>query len=318
MNSNEKSQSDVFRRLIFKGFEKVDMINAAQRDHIYATAVKSLETAQQKNFNLSEETKISQRNLLNKTIEEIETSVVDQLNQKLEHASNISVKNPKDDSLISLDVELEEDRSSLAMHELEDFSKPQKRGVFKRRWVFASLIIVVLGIFSTVFFLSSPQKNLVSELQLPYTLKADEELHKLIKLRGAAKAEFIEGDDGGIRLEVDALNNDEGSRVDIILRGKLAKKINALTEPTLVTFHVQKLSGKDFTLKLFFRGAGKSIIKDINILDQNLNEYFLVTNTVVVKKKRSNVIIRLEMAPLAEKFIEKPIIIIKKLVFSKI
>ena len=318
MDSNEKILSEFFKRTIFQGLEKIDINKLEQRKSVYGAAFRSLESVHSKNTNLAEETKIKQRNLLIQLIDEVETQIVKLFENEVENSSHITEENPNYETELSFDLG-EENEKSIWVSSKSKFSKWfSKISKFKRPAIIGVLAVLCLPIF-LVFYTNMPgEKETALGLSLPYEIIADEALLKSIRTKGSGSTQLIEGEQGGILYQIGSVEEDIPSRLDIILRDDLGKKFNAIREPILITFHVEKRSKEDLQLDLMARGVGRVVRKSINILDENTNEYFLVTNADQLKKQRSSALIRLQISPTLEKSEENPALLIKKLVFSKI
>lgn len=323
MDSNSKSLTGIFKRLIFQGLEKVDINNVEQRYRVYKSAKASLEKVQSRNLELSVEAKNQQYDLLENMIAEIEIQL-DILQQKQDAAVvNYSFQEQALDSTIEkvdppVDHPQTLDEDYFETSNLK--SKSKINNIFQNKKIIAAIfsVFVLLGLIS--FFASNLTNNESSaaELKLPFTLEANEALLKLTRTNGPGEVELVNDIDSGILYKVDASKIDKTSRLDFILRGELAKQFNAINEPILVTFHLQKISKANLKLNLLVRGVGKVTSKEIEILDENTNQLFVVTSVEKQGKPKPNALFRLRVVPVAKETEEKDAILINKITFSRI
>lgn len=315
MDSNSKSLLAIFKRIIFQGLEKVDISKPEQRKRVYLAALSSLEKAHQKNEVHSVEQKSAQRRELENLIFEVENQISKLGTQQDSGIPEPSINEPDFDSSHALD-------QSPAFEELSEpstqkISLLQKFGMQKKKLIllFSGLVAIVL---TAVIYFNSIERNTTGGLELPYSLNVNEALLKSIRTKGSITTELSGGLKDGILVEADFKNSEEPNRLDLILRGDIAKKINAIEEPILVTFHIEKISKEDLELNFLVRAVGKAVRKKVEILDQKLNEYFVVTSVEQAGAPKTNVLIRLQIDAGAKKTEEKGQLIIKKIVFSKI
>ena len=318
MNDNEKKLSEFFKRTIFQGLEKIDINKHEQRKSVYGAAIRSLENIHSRNTNLLQETKNKQYNLLIQLIDEIETQIVKLFENEVTNSSHTAEDNPIYETKFTPDLEGENEKGIVISFKSRFSKWIAKRGKFKRFALLGILAVLCLSIFLVLLSNMTDEKETALGLSLPYEVIADEVLLKLIRTKGSASTQLIEEDQGGILYKVGSVDEDTPSQLDIVLRGDLGKNFNATREPILITFHVEKRSTEDLQLDIIARGSGKAVRKSVNILDENTNEYFLVTNGGQPTKQRSNALIRLQISPALEKSEENPALLIKKLVFSKI
>lgn len=317
MVSKEKL-SELFRRSIFGGLEKIDISDAGQRKSVYEAALNSLKNVHSKNPNLTEDMKIDQRSLLSAMIIEIET--------KLNHLNEIESTGVADvqdvshveekDFLLDGDIKTQ---SSVRVFLDKLSNMLRKPKLFWKKLVPTALIALFALIGISAYYSSFKEaENTSIKLPLPYVLNADQALLDLVRPKDNDSIKLADNPGDGLIYEVDKSDAEAKNRVDFILRDEIGKKILAHDEPMLVTFHIQKLSKGEIALDFLFRGIGKSVRKKLNIIDEETNEYFLVSNAERGDKVRSNALVRLQISPTSEKFAEKPVILLKKIVFSKI
>ncbi len=317
MVSKEKL-SELFRRSIFDGLEKVDISDAGQRKSVYEAALNSLKNVHLKNPNLTEDMKMDQRSLLSAMIIEIENKISN-LNEiessgvaDVQDVSHVEEK----DFLSDYDIQTQSPVSGFLDKLRSMLRKPK---LFGKKLILTTLValLALLGI-SAYYFNFKEVENTSTKLPLPYVLSANQALLDLGRPKDKGSIRLAENLGEGIIYEVDINNVEASNGVNFVLRDEIGKKILEHDEPILVTFHVQKISKREIEFDFFFRGIGKSVRKKINIIDEETNEYFLVTNTERSDRERSNALIRLQISPTSEKFEEKPVILLKKIVFSKI
>lgn len=314
MLSNEKL-SELFRRTIFAGLEKVDIDQVGQRKSVYEAALNSLDNAHSKNSNLTQDIKNEQRSVLSASIIDIENKIKELISEENSVAEEPRLYLEQDD------FPLDDDASKKIS--IGDFSG-KVRGVISKPKIFEKklLLTILFSLLALVSILAyyanfKQAQNTSIKLPLPYVLNADQALLDFgrTKDKGIIK---LANNGEGIIYEVDISEDETVNRLDLVLKGDLGKQILALDEPILVTLHVQKISEENVDLNLLYRGAGRNVRKNIKILDQETNEFFLVTNVDRSVKERSIALIRLQIAPASEKFEENPILLLKKIVFSKI
>lgn len=320
MFSNEKI-SELFRRTIFSGLEKIDITNVKQRKDVYEAALQSLENVHSKNSSLTDDVKTNQRSILSELIIDIETKIAN-INEKENFIITGSEPEPQivstladEEYLLDDDVSNKNSASSSFDNMLSE--PPQSRRAGKK--LIVSTIIAFLAIVGLFAYYTNFEeaKNASQKLPLPYVLTANQALLDFARPKDKGSVKLADGLDG-IIYEVDISNDETANRVDFFIRGELGKKILAHEEPILVTLHLQKISKEDITLNLLFRSIGKNVRKKVNIVDQTMNEFFLISNGERGEVTRSNAIIRLQVSPTSEKYEEKPILLLKKVVFSKI
>jgi hypothetical protein len=315
---NKEKLSELFRRSIFGGLEKIDISDAGQRKSVYEAALNSLKNVHSKNPNLTEDIKMDQRSLLSAMIIEIENKI-DNLNE-IESSGAADTKDvshvEEKDFLLDDDIQTQSSVSGF-LDKLRNMLRKPK--LFGKKLILTTLVALFALIGISAYYSNlNEAKNTSTKLPLPYVLNADQDLIDLVRPKNNASIRLADSLGDGIIYEVDSSDAEAKNRVDFVLRGEIGKKILAHDEPILVTFHIQKLSKGEIEFDFLFRGIGKSVRKKINIIDEETNEYFLVTNTERSDKVRSNALIRLQISPTSEKFEEKPVILLKKIVFSKI
>lgn len=311
MESNSSNLTTVFKRMIFQGLEKVDLNNDNQRRAVYEAAARSLEKVHQKNASISPEVKKDQRNVLAQLLEEIESQFLQIADAQKQSSLQVSV-----DHVDHEDVD--------AFTEFSEEPKPfaeKLKSIFLMRNIkllgvlaFGLLLLVLAGLFA---FNASEKSAVTADFQLPHVMEADEELFKFVSTKGSVKTELVSGDKTGILYEQKLNPADKTSRFDIILRGELAKNINAITEPIIVTVHLEKITQEPIKLNMLVRASGKVARKKVDITDQKTNEFFIVTNADQGDKPRSNTLFRLSIDVNEGIKDQKAAIIIKKLVLTK-
>ncbi len=314
MLSNEKL-SELFRRTIFAGLEKVDINQVGERKSVYEAALNSLDNAHSKNSNLTQDIKSEQRSVLSASIIEIENKIKELISKENSVAEEPPLYLEQDDFLLDDDASKKKSIGNFSGNVRGVISKPK---LFEKKLLLTILFSLLALVSILAYYASFEQaQNTSIKLSLPCVLNADQALLDFgrTKDKGIIK---LANNGEGIIYEVDISEDETGNRFDLLLRGDLGKQILALDEPVLVTLHVQKISKENVDLNLLYRGAGRNVRKNIKILDQETNEFFLVTNVDRSVKERSVALIRLQIAPASEKFEEKPILLLKKIVFSKI
>lgn len=317
MPSNEKIY-EVFKKTLFKGLEKVDISQIDLRHSVYEAALRSLENVQSKNANLTEVIKTEQRKILLELIHEIETKIENLKNEENSLALAVVPATDVNDTDFLLDDELNTTTSVNSF-----FGKIKSEislfKLFGKKFIFSTLFtLIALLTISAYFGAIKESDNTANQLSLPYVINADQALLDFGRLSGGGSIKLADEISDGIIYEVDISDEEVKNRLDFVLSGDLAKQILAHDEPILVTIHVQKVSKEDIEFSLLFRGIGKSSRNIVKIVDQKTNEFFVITDIESNENKRSNVLIRLEISPTSEKFEEKPVLLLKKVVFSKI
>jgi len=317
MHSNEKI-SEVFRRTIFASLEKVDVSQSGQRKAVYEAALKSLKNVHFKNHNLTENIKREQCSILSALIIEIETKITNINDEENSVVSDVEPVSHINENEFLLDDDI------TAKSSIGSFFNKIRTSLFYSK-IFGKIIIAtvffallaLVGI-SAYYGSLKETENSAEKLLLPYVLNADQTLFDFGKSRDKGSIKLASNVGEGIIYEVDINSEDTKNRVDFILKGDLSKKIIAHDEPILLTLHIEKISKEDVELNLLYRGSGKSVRKSVKIVDESTNEFFLITNAKRDNKERSATLIRLDIAPTSEKFEEKPVLLLKKITFSKI
>jgi len=317
MLSNEKI-SELFKQTIFKGLEKVDIGEAGQRKGVYEAAHKSLNNIHSKNTNLTDSDKIHQTRLLSELIFEIEEKIVNLNDQDHSVTLNEDEVATLDETQFLTDDDLNNETSTGTLFgKLSDRFSSLK--FFSQRTVVMMLVSIAafVGLFAFygVFFEANQTSR---KLPLPYVLQADQTLLEFGKTTEKGVIRLADDTNDGIIYEVDIGNNEIPNRANFVIKGELAEQILAHDEPVLVTAHIQKISKEDIQLSFLFRGNGNNSRQVVKVVDQEINEFFLVSDVQKSEKKVSNVLIRLQISPASEKFEEKPVLLLKKIVFDKI
>ena len=315
MLSNEKL-SELFRRTIFAGLEKVDISQVEQRKSVYDAALNSLDNVHSKNPNLTQDIKSEQQNVLSALIIEIENKIKELNSEENSVAEEPPLYLEQDDFLLDDDASKKSSIGNFLGKVRGVISKPK---IFEKKLLFTILVSLLALVSIRAYYTNFEQaQNTSFKLPLPYVLNADQALLEFARPKDKGAIKLADNPDDGIIYEVDISEDDTANRLDFVLRGDLGEQILAQDVPVLVTLHVQKISEENIDLNFSFRGAGKTVRKNVKILDQETNEFFLVTNADRGVKERSNVLIRLQIAPASEKFEEKPTLLLKKIIFSKI
>ena len=315
MDNNTKTLSEFFKRTIFDGLEKVDASNFDQRNNVYDAALKSLDSVHARSTRLSDVVKSEQRQVLHQLISEIENKITE-----INYQESIDDFQEQND-LLADEMDINKDKKESSSHSFFSSIFLSSKSVIKdnRKPMLLLLCSALLIAICSVFYINLfDQRDASSNLTLPYVLKADENLLEFGKAKKRGSASFSGGDEAGILYEVDSSGTDNSNMLDFLIRGKLGEEINAIDQSILVTFHIKKISKGDIILNLLYRDAGRIIRKSVEIRDQNTNEYFLITSAEKNNKDRKATLIRLEVALTSEKFEEKPVILLKKVVLSEI
>lgn len=317
MPSNAKI-SEMFRRAIFSGLEKVDSSQVGQRKSVYEAALKSLNNVHAKNPDLTEDMKINQRNELSELIIEIEAKISNLNNEEnslVPDIESVSQKN-ENEYLLTDEINTESATGSISDKMQTSLSGSKLFG----KTIYATIVFALLAAIGIFTYYGSPleTENSADKLPLPYVLNADQALLDYGKPRDNGSIRLSNNSGEGIVYEVDTINESVANRVDFVLKDRLGKEIVAHDEPILVTLHVQKISKEDIELNLLYRGSGKIVRKSVGIVDEETNEFFFITNAERDDKERSAALIRLQIVPTSEKFEEKPVLLLKKIIFSKI
>jgi len=318
MDNNAIKISDVFKRIIFQALEKTDISQFDERKNVYDSALRSLNNVHSQNRTLSDNVKFEQRQILQQLIAEIESKLTSSFDQE----NNLIDEMPSDffideiDTLPKEGVNIEPTIKPIFKTKISQKFSALK--INKKSLILLISVSLFLAALSFFYLNINTQKVSVSRLELPYVINANEELLGTSKTKKNGKVALMKGDEAGILYEVDISGEDNSNRLDFLIRGQLGEQINTIDESVLVTFHIKKISKENIKLNFLFRGSGGIIRKNVEIRDENTNEYFLVTNGSKNDQDRIAVIMRLEVLPEAGKFEEKPALLLKKIVFSKI
>ncbi len=316
MNDTNTSLAKYFRQTLYKSLEKIDINQLEERKLVYKTALRSLNNVHQKNDKITAEAKLEQIDLVKKIIEEIENKVRVTLKKGAIVPPGTTNNTLNQDSATLAPEIVNHDAEGDALN--VPLQNTEKGFLRSRGFLISCFAALLLAAGATYYFKNNSHKqNTVSTLELPWVLNADDKLFKTIKQSDALKTTLL-SENRGILYEAIIDQADKNNRLDFVLRGELAEKLNNLKGELLITFHIEKQNTQDVNLTLVVRTNGKPVFKRLNISDSNLNEYFLTLNADSVDEIRSRSLLRVQINQVKEKYLVNPKVLIKKIVFSKI
>jgi hypothetical protein len=333
MKNQNEALVDFFNRAIQKNMQKVDSSNFEQRAIVYRAAFSSLQKVHSKNPTLSEAVKKHQVEIVSSVVEHTE-------NQFLHHKKepDVEVKPTIHPDLETQETILKDDLSHISLDQAdsrseapdfrEDNEKDKSKSFFhgKRLKIIGFACFVLAGILSYLVYTMSQGEDDKVALNLPLVILADEELLKSAKARGESKVYLAKDGQGGLVFELPANRQADTSgaevpelgRLDFILRGELAEKLNQYQGEMLITFHLKKLTEDNLDIVLVYRAAGRPDVKNFQIIDNQENEYFILREERQGAQPRPNAVFSIRVKSKTDKLNKKPRLRMEKIVLSNI
>jgi hypothetical protein len=257
------------------------------RKHVYNAAFQALIKTQRKQEFLLKDEQKKQFNALDKAITQIENSY----NKSKKHA-------------IAADYET-------------SLKKEPSIAQFINNVRYKSAILL-FSLILTLFLLSKHGFEVsrdISPEKAQLEIVADKNLFKNVRVRGDG---LVTLEHDRIRYDLDHHDTIKLNALDIIFKNSLAKKIQEIPKPSIITLHIQNPSGHDIQLQVSVVGLGKTFIKKFNMTESNNNEFFIVLENSTIIKENNFVVLRITLKTKSEKKYSKKSVILKKFVFSEL